>query len=216
MQFQSWKLVSSPFNALKKLNLSYLAFGIMPARIKAPWCKQTLVCLFVCWPGLNWRGGNGRRRISLWAQSAPPQSGRHYACFMSVCGIPLRRLMPSSLSQARTRYPPAGCADLVNEFISWVVAAVAAALGPAALRLTAHVARQSGSQLRRRRGKGKERKRDGKERTAAAAVAAMDDVWWSHHLHPGILEAVTWWLEGENQGTPATPVVRTKWEFIKV
>lgn len=129
----------------------------MPARIKAHWCKQTLVCLFVCWPRLNWRGGNGRRHISLWAQSAPPQSGRHYACFMPVCGIPLKRLMPSSLSQARTRYPPAGCADLVNEFISWVVAA---ALGPAALRLTAHVALQSGSQLRHRRGERKERKQE--------------------------------------------------------
>lgn len=31
--------------------------------------------------------------------------------------------MPGSLSQARTRYPPAACTDLVNEFISWVVAA---------------------------------------------------------------------------------------------
>lgn len=144
----------------------------MPARIKAHWYKQTLVCLFICWPGLNWRGGNGRRHISLRAQSAPAQSGRHYACFMPVCGIPLKRLMPSSLSQARTRYPPTGCADLVNEFISWVVAA---ALGPAALRLTAHVALQSGSQLRHRRGERKERRKDGKERTAAAV--AMHHGW---------------------------------------
>lgn len=65
--------------------------------------------------------------------------------------------MPSSLSQARTRYPPAGCADLVNEFISRVAAA-AVALGLAALRLTARVARQSGSQLRHRRGERKRRK----------------------------------------------------------
>lgn len=79
---------------------------------------------------------------------------------MPVCGIPLKRLMPSSLSQARTRYPPAGCADLVNEFISWVVAA---ALGPGALRLTAHVARPSGSQLQHRREERKARKTRRKE-----------------------------------------------------
>lgn len=46
-----------------------------------------------------------------------------------VCGILLKRLMPGSLSLARTRYPPAGCADSVNEFISRVAAA-AVALSP--------------------------------------------------------------------------------------
>lgn len=196
MQFQKGKLVSRLFYALKKLISSYLPPGYMPARIKACWCKQTLVCLFVCWLGLNWRGGNGQRRISLRAQSAPPQSGRHYACFMPVCGIPLKRLMPGSLSQARTRYPPAGCTDLVNEFISWVAAA--AALGPAALRLTAHVARQSGSQLQHRRGE--------TERTAAAE--AMDHGWEVTTSIQGFQRLSPGGWKGENQGNPTAKVVR--------
>lgn len=56
----------------------------------------------------------------------PAQSKRHYGCFMPACRIPLKRLMPSSLSQPRTRYPPAGCTDLVNEFISLVAMAYSA------------------------------------------------------------------------------------------
>ena len=48
---------------------------------------------------------------------SPAQSERHYGCFMLTCRIPLKRLMPGSLSQLRTCYPPAACSDLVNEFI---------------------------------------------------------------------------------------------------
>lgn len=110
---------------------------------------------------------------------------------MPVCGIPLKRWMPSSLSQARTRYPPAGCADLVNEFISWVVAA---ALGPGALRLTAHVAPQSESQLQHRGEERKERK-NGNSSTNRSWLG-------SHHLPPGNLEGVIWWLR--ESGNPCT------------
>lgn len=61
-------------------------------------------------------------RISFGPVS-PAQSERHYGCFMLACRIPLKRLMPGSLSQPRTRYPPAACSDLVNEFISSVATA---------------------------------------------------------------------------------------------
>lgn len=54
---------------------------------------------------------------------SPAQSERHYGCFMPACRIPLKRLMPGSLSQPRTCYPPAACSDLVNEFISSVATA---------------------------------------------------------------------------------------------
>lgn len=57
---------------------------------------------------------------------SPAQSERHYGCFMLACRIPLKRLMPGSLSQPRTRYPPAACSDLVNEFISLVRTAASA------------------------------------------------------------------------------------------
>lgn len=53
----------------------------------------------------------------------PAQSERHYGCFMLASRIPLKRLMPGSLSQPRTCYPPAACSDLVNEFISSVATA---------------------------------------------------------------------------------------------
>lgn len=42
---------------------------------------------------------------------------------MPACKIPLKRLMPGSLSQPRMCYPPAGCGDLLNEFISLVAMA---------------------------------------------------------------------------------------------
>lgn len=54
---------------------------------------------------------------------SPAQLEKHYACFMLACRIPLKRLMPGSLSQPRTCYPPAACSDLANEFISSVAAA---------------------------------------------------------------------------------------------
>lgn len=59
----------------------------------------------------------------LFGPVSPAQSERHYGCFMLACRIPLKRLMPGSLSQPRTCYPPAACSDLVNEFISSVATA---------------------------------------------------------------------------------------------
>lgn len=91
----------------------------------------------------NRKGSNGRSqrravvRISF-GQVSPAQSERHYSCFMLACRIPLKRLMPGSLSQPRTRYPPAACSDLVNEFISSV--ATAGLASPHTHRLTACVA----------------------------------------------------------------------------
>lgn len=73
----------------------------------------------------NRKGSNGRLRlvrVSLGPVS-PAQLERHYGCCMLACRIPLKRLMPGSLSQPRTRYPPAACSDLVNEFISSVATA---------------------------------------------------------------------------------------------
>lgn len=76
----------------------------------------------------NRKGSNGRLqrravvRISF-GPVGPAQSERHYGCFMLACRIPLKRLMPGSLSQPRTCYPPAACSDLVNEFISSVATA---------------------------------------------------------------------------------------------
>lgn len=76
----------------------------------------------------NRKGSNGRsqRRAVVWLSFgpvSPAQPERHYGCFMFACRIPLKRLMPGSLSQPRTRYPPAACSDLVNEFISSVATA---------------------------------------------------------------------------------------------
>lgn len=61
------------------------------------------------------------QRADFFWPSLPSSAGeRHYGCFMLACRIPLKRLMSGSLSQPRTRYPPAACSDLVNEFISSV------------------------------------------------------------------------------------------------
>lgn len=76
----------------------------------------------------NRKGSNGGPRrwagvqISL-GPVRPAQLERHYSCFMLACRIPLKRLMSGSMSQPRTRYPPAACSDLVNEFISSVATA---------------------------------------------------------------------------------------------
>lgn len=71
----------------------------------------------------KWRASRAAVPTPFWPSQRGLQLERHYACFMPVCGIPLKRLMPGSLSQRRTRYPPAGCSDFVNEFISSVAMA---------------------------------------------------------------------------------------------
>lgn len=108
----------------------------------------------------NRKGSNGRSqrravvRISFGPVS-PAQSERHYGCFMLACRIPLKRLMPGSLSQPRTRYPPAACSDLVNEFISWVAAAGSAHTHTHSLCLCAEreSSRRASRQLRLRQNK---------------------------------------------------------------
>lgn len=82
-------------------------------------------------PPTNRKDSNGRSLgwAVVWicfGPVSPAQSERHYGCFMLACRIPLKRLMPGSLSQPRTCYPPAACSDLVNEFISSVATAASA------------------------------------------------------------------------------------------
>lgn len=53
--------------------------------------------------GFVYKADNGGLSLS---PVGPAQSERHYGCFMLACRIPLKRLMPGSLSQPRTCYPP--------------------------------------------------------------------------------------------------------------